>query len=88
MRVGAIGTTVYQPYVYNTNAVSRASLGKISPIGDDLLSSKTDFEKAPAVNENPLKMGETKDYAGMLDMQMQTARMNAARFMQPSDLFI
>ena len=87
MRVGAVGTNLYQPYVYNTNTLSRASMNKISPIGDDLLSSKTDFEKAPAVNENPLKMGETKDFSGLLDMQMQEARVNAARFMQPSDLF-
>ena len=43
MQVGSVGTSYFQPYVYNTNSLSRASLNKVQGIGDDLLTSKTDF---------------------------------------------
>lgn len=80
MQVGAVSMAMPMPYVYNTNSVDRASLNKIKPIEDDLLEAKTDFSGlTKEENINPLAMGETKDFAGVLDMQMQMGRMNAAR---------
>ena len=68
------------PYVYNTNTVNRASMNRIDKIGDDVLESKTDFSGlTEAENINPLAPGQTKDFATVLDMQMQMGAMNAAR---------
>jgi hypothetical protein len=80
MRIGAVGAS---PYVYNTNAVSSASLNKIQGIGSDTTASKSDFSglTETAVNENPLKMGETKNFVDIMEMQVQMGRMNAARVM-------
>ncbi|MCR5590604.1 MAG: hypothetical protein K6F73_03660 [Lachnospiraceae bacterium] len=80
MQVGAISMAAPMPYIYNTNTVNRASMNKIKPIEDDLLASKTDFsELTEQENTNPLAIGETKDFAGILDMQMEMGRQNAAR---------
>ncbi|MCR4788310.1 MAG: hypothetical protein K5888_06980 [Lachnospiraceae bacterium] len=80
MRVGAVGVN---PYIYNTNAVSSKSLNKISGIGSDVTLSKSDFSglASEAVNENPLKLGETKNFVDIVGMQMQMGRMNASRVM-------
>ena len=67
------------PYVYNTNTVNRASMNKIAPIEDDLLEAKTDFSGLTEENTNPLAVGQTKDFAGILEMQMQMGAQNAAR---------
>ena len=68
------------PYIYNTNRVDRASMNKIKPIEDDLLEAKTDFSGlTEQENTNPLAIGQTKDFAGILEMQMQTGAQNAAR---------
>lgn len=79
MRIGAIGI-YYRPYIYNTNTVSAKSLDKIAKIEDDALKSNVDYSNEQ--NENPLKMGETKNFADVLAMQMQLGRNNAARIMQ------
>ena len=80
MRIGAVGAN---PYVYNTNAVSSASLGKVKGIGSDVASAGTDFTglTAETENTNPLKPGETKNFVDIVGMQMQMGRMNAARVM-------
>ena len=80
MRIGAVGAS---PYVYNTNAVSSVSLNKIRGIGSDTTSSRSDFSglTESAVNENPLRMGETKNFVDIMEMQVQMGRMNAARVM-------
>lgn len=81
MRIGAVGAS---PYVYNTNAVSSASLNKIKGIGNDLTSAGSDFSgltDSVGVNENPLKLGETKNFVDVVGMQMQMGRMNASRVM-------
>lgn len=81
MRIGAVGAS---PYIYNTNAVSSASLSKIKGIGNDLTASKSDFSglsESVGANENPLKMGETKNFVDIVGMQMQMGRMNASRVM-------
>lgn len=79
MRVGSVGGYISSPYIYNTNTVSKASLNKIQPIEDDLLESKTDFSKLASENTNPLAVGQTSDYQGLVDMQMQIGQMNAVR---------
>lgn len=85
--IGSIGSQVYQPYIYNTNTLSGNSLSKINPIGHDLLSSKTDFSGMTEEQEtlNPLKRGETSNFADVLAMQMQMGRMNADRIMKPAE---
>ncbi len=80
MQVGAVSMAAPMPYVYNTNRVNSASLNKINAIGDDLLESKTDFsDLAEEENTNPLALGQSKDFAGIIDMQMQMGAMNASR---------
>lgn len=87
MRVGAVGFQMYQPYIYNTNTLSGSSLSKVKPIGDDLLSSGTDFSGMTddeQQNLNPLRRGETVNFADVIAMQMQMGRMNADRIMKPA----
>lgn len=80
MTIGAIS---FQPYVYNVNAISPASMNRLSRISDDVLDKKTDYSGLTrAENENPLKPGQTLDFKGMLEMQMQRGRSNAARVMK------
>lgn len=79
MQVGAVSMAMPMPYVYNTNTVNRASMNKIAPIEDDLLEAKTDFSGLTEENTNPLAVGQTKDFAGILEMQMQMGAQNAAR---------
>ena len=79
MEIGAVG---FSPYVYRVNSISASSLNRVSPIGDDLLSSKTDFLGLVEDENrtiNPLKRGETSNFADVLAMQFQMGRMNADR---------
>lgn len=81
MTIGAIS---FQPYVYNVNGISAASMNRLSRISDDVLDKKIDYsELVGAKNENPLQKGQTLDFQGMLEMQMQRGRHNAARIMKP-----
>lgn len=83
MTIGAIS---FQPYVYHVNAISPASMNRLSRISDDVLDKKTDFGGlTQAENENPLRMGQTLNFQDMLDMQMQRSRSNAARMMRPAE---
>lgn len=82
MTIGAIS---FQPYVYNVNAISPASMNRLSRISDDVLDKKNDYSGlTQAENENPLRPGQTLDFRGMLAMQMQRGRSNAARVMKPA----
>lgn len=87
MRIGSIGFQTYQPYIYNTNTLSRNSLSRVKPIGDDLLASGTDFSGMTEEEENlnPLRKGETLHFADVIAMQMQMGRMNADKIMKPAD---
>ncbi|MCR5108049.1 MAG: hypothetical protein K6B28_07780 [Lachnospiraceae bacterium] len=87
MQVGGIGTSYSMPYIYNTNSISSASMNKIQGIGNDLLTSKTDFSALTdeQQNVNPLKRGETVDFNGILKEQMEKSRQNASRVMSPTD---
>lgn len=84
MRIGSVSMT---PYIYNTNSVSAKSLNRISAISDDNTVSRLDAsglvsEEASTQNMNPLKPGQSLDFAGILEMQMQMSRANEARIMQ------
>lgn len=87
MRIGSVSMT---PYVYNTNGVSSKSMNKIAAIGNDVTSSKLDVsalvsdDAKKQQNMNPLKPGQSLDFSGILQMQMQMSRMNQARVMQPA----
>lgn len=83
MNIGAIS---FQPYIYNTNYLSRASLNKVNAISDDLVSAKTDYSGLveEQSNQNPLRRGETLDFAGILQQQLQMGRANAARLIKPA----
>ncbi len=83
MTIGAIS---FQPYVYNVNAISPASTNRLSRISDDVLDKKTDYSGlTKAENENPLKPGQTMDFKGILEMQMQRGRSNASRIMRSAE---
>lgn len=78
-----IGAITFQPYVYNVNSISSVSMNRLSRISDNVLDKKIDYsELAGAVNENPLSKGQSLDFQGILDMQMQRGRHNASRIMK------
>ncbi len=87
MTIGAVSAYGFQPYVYNTNTVSAASMNKLSKISDDVLDKKVDYSEITdeSLNENPLKKGQTLDFQGMLEQQMQKGMLNAARVMKPAE---
>lgn len=83
MGIGAIGSSgaMYgvSAYVYNANGVSSKSLDKVNKISDDVLDSKLEVENYNAdENMNPLKMGETRDFAAILEEQMFSGMNRAA----------
>ena len=86
MRIGALNAYNFQPYVYNTNTVSSASMNKLSKISDDVLDKKVDYNELTdeSQNINPLKKGQTLNFQSMLEMQMQRSQNNAARIMRPA----
>ena len=79
MGVGAIGSLGVTGYIYNPNQVTSKSLNKVQRISDDVLEGKLDVknETVPE-NENPLKAGETKDFAAVLEQQMYSGMNRAA----------
>lgn len=87
MTIGALSAYNFQPYVYNTNTVSSASMNKLSKISDDVLDKKIDYSELAdeSKNINPLKKGQTLDFQSMLKMQMQRGQNNAARIMKPAE---
>lgn len=84
MQIGAIG---FQPYIYNTNQVDRASMNKVPAIPDDLSSQKTDYSGLADAeeNSNPLRRGESANFAEIIQSQMQISQNNASRIMRPAE---
>lgn len=83
--MSAMSAVSVRPYVYNANTVSSASMNKLSRISDDVLDKKIDYSELAdeSLNENPLKKGQTLDFQGILDMQMQRGQNIASRIMRP-----
>ena len=80
MGIGAISSIGVSGYIYNPNQVSSKSLDKIQRISDDVLDGKLDVKNEfSKENENPLKMGETKDFAAVLEQQMYSGMNKAAK---------
>lgn len=84
MGIAAIG---FQPYIYNTNAISPASMNRVSAIDDDVTKASTDYSALTdeTKNVNPLKRGESSNFVDILESQMAMSRQNAARLMVPSE---
>lgn len=79
MGVGAIGSLNVSGYIYNPNRVTSKSLDKIQRISDDVLDGKHDVKnEISQENENPLKMGETQNFAAVLEEQMYSGMNRAA----------
>jgi hypothetical protein len=80
MGIGAISSIGVSGYIYNPNQVSSKSLDKIQRISDDVLDGKLDVKNEfSQENENTLKMGETKDFAAVLEQQMYSGMNKAAK---------
>lgn len=82
MGIGAISSVSmsYSPQIYNVNGINTNSLNRISPISDKLTKSDIDFtglvgddEKQETVN--PLRRGETANFADVLASQMAMGSM-------------
>lgn len=84
MTISPIG---FQPYIYNSNALSAGSLGDISPISEDVLSHQIDYSELipEEANSNPLRRGETKGFMDILAMQMQLGYNRAAQIFNPAE---
>lgn len=79
MGVGAIGSMGISGYIYNPNQVTSKSLNKVQRISDDVLDGKLDVKnETMQENENPLKIGETKDFSAVLEEQMYSGMNRAA----------
>lgn len=79
MGVGAIGSLGFSGYIYNPNKITSKSLDKVQRISDDVLDGKLDVKnEISQENENPLKVGETKDFASLLEAQMFSGYNKAA----------
>ena len=83
--VGAVGSMAYDPYIYNTRQVSAASLNKIGRISDDATDGGVDFSAVEKVEEqanvNPLKKGETANFADVLRSQMNMSRVHQSQLL-------
>ncbi len=80
MRIGSVYPNYFPTYVYNTNQISARSLNRIRPIPNDALESKIGYHHSESSeNTNPLRPGESRDFAGIAASQMALGRMNAAR---------
>lgn len=84
MQIGALS---FRPYIYNTNMLSGSSLSKVSSVGEDLLTAKTDYSALTdeSLNENPLRKGQSANFVDILEMQMQMGRMNALKVMKTGE---
>lgn len=82
-----IGAISFQPYIYNTNSISSASMNRVKPIEDDVTKASTDYSALTdnSQNINPLKRGESANFVDILESQMAMSRQNAARLLVPSD---
>ena len=76
----------YQPYVFNTNSLSRSSMSRVQPIGEDLTAAKTDFSglTEERTNQNPLRPGQSANLVDILMSQFQMGRLNAERILKPA----
>ena len=82
--IQGIGPMMRRPQVKNDNELSVGSLNKVAAISDDVTDSKVDFSGLldEAVKTiNPLKRGESVNYADILASQMAMSTANRTRLM-------
>ena len=83
--VGAVGSLAYDPYIYNTRQVSSTSLNRIGRISDDATDGGVDFSAVEKVEEqvniNPLKRGETANFADVLMSQMNLSQIRQSQLL-------
>ncbi|MBQ9333764.1 MAG: hypothetical protein IJS12_05470 [Lachnospiraceae bacterium] len=83
--VGAVGSSAYNPYIYNTRQISSASLDKVGRISDDATEGGVDFSSVNKVDEqaniNPLKKGETANFADILMSQMNMSQIHQSQLL-------
>jgi len=84
MRIGALD---FQPYIYNTNEISSASMNKVRAVPSDINAEKTDYSGlvGKGENENPLRPGESSNFAEIYERQMLMSDQNASRIMRTDD---
>lgn len=88
MGVGAIGGLTYQPYIYNTNTVSRNSLNPISAVDNDVTRSHIgQAAESEVATINPLQRGETANFADVLSMQMSMGMQKASALFGGESVF-
>lgn len=72
--IGNIGIISYNPYIYNSNSISSASLNRVNRISDDATDGGVDatsiMANSTVENINPLKKGETPNFSDILLNQM------------------
>lgn len=80
MAIGAVSgysAVTYNPYVYNSRQLNASSLNAIKPISGDATDGGVDFSKVSGSSEqeniNPLRPGQTSDFAGILMSQMASS---------------
>ena len=82
--IQGIGPMMRRPQIKNNNELSVDSLNKISAVSDDLKNSKVDFSgllDEAVKNVNPLKRGESVNFADILASQMAMSEANKTRLM-------
>lgn len=81
MRIGAVA---YQPYVYNTNTLSAASLNRVGAIPNDATAGRTDFEglTQEQENTNPLRRGQSANFMDIFSSQMAMSRTKSAMLLK------
>jgi hypothetical protein len=78
MDIGAIGV---QSYIYNTNQVDAASMNRVRAIPSDINAERTDYSGLTEENTNPLRPGQSSNFADILGSQMAMGQQNAARIL-------
>lgn len=80
MMISPVGA---MPYVYNTNVLSVNSMNRISAISSDVTVSRLDASglTKQKSNTNPLRAGQSADFADILARQMSMGSMRASQIL-------
>lgn len=84
MQIGAIGAMSFQPYIYNTNSLSRASMNKIEALPEDGARKRIDYTglvSDEGKNTNPLERGKSANFADIISSQMAMSSYHQANLM-------
>ncbi|MCL2718693.1 MAG: hypothetical protein FWE14_07910 [Lachnospiraceae bacterium] len=81
MQIGAVGL---EPFIYNTNQVSAASMNRVPAVPNDINAERTDYSGLVGNDENTnqLQPGESANFANIIEEQMSRSQQNAARIIR------